>query len=186
MFQLSLVDHIRLSFAHVVCSQAAHARMAEQLSVRAWWTKLVTMVVLGLATAACLLALETGRGVQIAGAVLAACAFVLYGISLTLDFEPRVYAHRSCAARLWLLCEKYRALLAEVHDGLIDHAAVTERRDALMREVQAVYEHAPPADRDAYQVARKALSTTEEASFSEDEIDQMLPASLRQAGKAAT
>ena len=186
MFQLSLVDHIRLSFAHVVCSQAAHERMAEQLSVRAWWTKLVTLALLGLATAATLLALQAGRPFQIAGAVLAASAFVLYGISLTVDFEPRVYAHRSCAARLWLLCEKYRALLAEVHDGLIDHAAVTERRDGLMREVQAVYEHAPSADREAYQVARKALSATEEANFSEDEIDQMLPASLRQAGKAST
>ncbi|MCA1562940.1 MAG: SLATT domain-containing protein [Acidobacteria bacterium] len=186
MFQLSLVDHIRLSFAHVVCSQEAHARLAEQLSVRAWWTKLVTMVVLGLATAACLLALETGRSFQTAAAVLAASAFVLYGVSLTLDFEPRVYAHRSCAARLWLLAEKYRALLAEVHDGLIDHHAVTERRDALMREVQAVYEQAPPADIEAYQIARKAVSATEQGNFSEAEIDQMLPVSLRQAGKAST
>ena len=64
-----------------------------------------------------------------------------------LDFEARAFAHRACAAQLWLLCEKYRALLAEVHDGLIDLAQTTARRDALMREVQNVYEHALPADR---------------------------------------
>ena len=42
------------------------------------------------------------------------------------------------------ICEKYRALLADVHDGLIDLPETTARRDSLMREVQNVYEHALP------------------------------------------
>ena len=48
-----------------------------------------------------------------------------------------------------------------------------------MREVQNVYEHALPADREAYQIAREALGAATGAPSDQD-IDRLLPASLRQ------
>jgi SMODS and SLOG-associating 2TM effector domain family 4 len=185
MFQLSLIDHIRLSFGSVATSYRAHARVAERLARRAWQVKVVTITLLGLATASGLLALTGVRYSQIAAAALAGAAFIGYGIAISLDLEPRVSAHRTCAARLWILSEKYRALLAEVHDGLIDLPAVTRRRDELMRDVQAVYEHALPTDREAYQIARDALGTGE-SGVSDQDIDRLLPASLRRTSKAST
>lgn len=184
MFQLSLVDHIRLSFGAAATSYRAHARAAARLSARAWQGRVLIMVLLGLATAASLLALTGIRHFQIAAAVLAGLALLSYAIAVSLDFESRAYAHRACASRLWQICEKYRSLLAEVHDGLVDLPAVTARRDALMREVQIVYEHALPADRDAYQIARDALGAGESAP-SDQEIDRLLPASLRQPARAS-
>lgn len=186
MFQLSLVDHIRLSFGAVATSYRAHARAAARLSARAWQTRVAVMSLLACATAAALIALTGIRYAQIAAAALGGVALLGFAIAISLDFEPRAHAHRACAAQLWLICEKYRALLAEVHDGLIDLPAVTRRRDELMREVQIVYEHALPADRDAYQIAREALGAGESAP-SDQEIDRLLPASLRQpAGASST
>jgi hypothetical protein len=185
MFQLSLVDHIRLSFGAAATSYRAHSRAAARLSARAWQTRVTVMVLLGLATAASLVALTGVRQIQIAAAVLSGLALLAHAIGISLDFEPRAYAHRTCAARLWQICEKYRALLAEVHDGLVDLPAVTVRRDELMREVQVVYEHALPADRDAYQIARDALGAGESAP-SDQEIDRLLPASLRQPARATS
>jgi hypothetical protein len=185
MFQLSLVDHIRLSFGAVATSYRAHARAAARLSARAWQTRVAVMMLFALATAAALLALTGVRYFQIAAAALAGLALLGFAIAVSLDFEPRAYGHRACAAQLWLLCEKYRALLAEVHDGLVDLPAVTRRRDELMREVQIVYEHALPADRDAYQIAREALGVGESVP-SDQEIDRLLPASLRQAASASS
>lgn len=178
MFQLSLVDHIRLSFGSVATSYRAHARAAERLSSRAWKSRVVLVTLLGLATGACLVALSGVRQAQIAAAALSTTALVGLAFVHALDFEARAYAHRACAAQLWLLCEKYRALLADVHDGLIDLAQTTARRDALMREVQSVYEHALPADRDAYQIAREALGAGT-GNPPDHEIDRLLPASLR-------
>ena len=178
MFQLSLVDHIRLSFGSVATSYRAHARVAERLSSRAWKSRAVLVTLLSLATGASLVALSGVRQAQIAAAVLSAMALVGLAMVHSLDFESRAFAHRACAAQLWLLCEKYRALLAEVHDGLIDLAQTTARRDALMREVQNVYEHALPADRDAYEIAREALGTGT-GTPADAEIDRLLPASLR-------
>jgi hypothetical protein len=185
MFQLSLVDHIRLSFGAAATSYRAHARAAARLSARAWQARIAVMLLLGLATGACLVALAGVRQAQIGAAVLSGLALLGYAVTISLDFEPRAYAHRTCAARLWQICERYRALLAEVHDGLVDLPAVTARRDELMREVQIVYEHALPADRDAYQIARDALGAGESAP-SDQEIDRLLPSSLRQPARAAT
>ena len=179
MFQLSLVDHIRLSFGSVATSYRAHARAAERLASGAWKARAVLVVLLGLATGASLVALTGWRQAQISAAALSTTALVALAIAHSLNFEARAFAHRACAAQLWLLCEKYRALLADVHDGLIDLAQTTARRDSLMREVQNVYEHALPADRDAYQIAREALGAGAGTPLDAD-IDRLLPASLRQ------
>lgn len=179
MFQLSLVDHIRLSFGSVATSYRSHARAAERLAARAWQSRVVLVALLGLSACASVVALTGVRPWQIAAAVLAATALAGQTIVHSLDFEARAFAHRACAARLWLLCEKYRALLADVHDGLIDLPETTARRDSLMREVQNVYEYALPADREAYQIAREALGTGT-GSPSDQDIDRLLPASLRQ------
>jgi uncharacterized membrane protein YccC len=184
MFQLSLVDHIRLSFGHVVYSYRAHARVAERLSVRAWRLRVVTLLLSAFATASAVMALNGDRRFQIAAAVLVGLTFTMHGISAALDFEPRAYAHRGCAARLWILCEKYRSLLAEVHDGLVQLPEVTKRRDALFREVQAVYEYALPTDRDSYQIARDAISESTASGMSDQAVDRFLPASLRQTSGA--
>jgi hypothetical protein len=67
---------------------------------------------------------------------------------------------------------------------LVDVAETTARRDALMREVQNVYEHALPADRESYHIAREALGTAA-GPPSDADIDRLLPASLRQPAGAS-
>jgi len=179
MFQLSLVDHIRLSFGGVATSYRAHSRAAERLAARAAQTKVIIVLFLGLAAVAGMLALLGIRWFQIAAASLSTLSVVAYAIHVSLAYESRSYGHRACAAQLWLICEKYWALLAEVHDGLIEVPAIAARRDQLIRDVHVVYEHALPADRDAYQIAREALGAAESPA-SDKEIDRLLPASLRQ------
>jgi hypothetical protein len=185
MFQLSLVDHIRLSFGSVATSYRAHARAAERLTARARQSRVLMVVLLAIATGASLFTLMGTRPAQIAAIATSAVALLGFTIVLSLDFEPRASAHRACAARLWLLSEKYRSLLAEVHDGLIDLPTVTKRRDDLMREVQVVYEHALPADREAYRIAREALGAGDSVPSDQD-IDRLLPASMRQPAQAST
>jgi conflict system pore-forming effector with SLATT domain len=178
MFQLSVVEHIRLSFSDVVCSYTAHTTAASRLAHRAWQMKMMVLGLLGLGVASSVAAVMVNtRELQIAAAVLISLAFAAFATYLVLDFDPRVLAHRTCAARFWLLCEKYRALLTEIHDGLLDTAAITVRRDALIRDAHGVYEQAPPADRDAYRLAGSAVTT--EAALSDAEVDRFLPESLR-------
>jgi hypothetical protein len=180
MFQLSVVDHIRLTFGDVVCSYKAHTSAAEKLSRQAWQMKITVLTLLGTGVIACAAAIVgTARAFPIIAATLVGLAFLGYATYLALDFDPRVYAHRSCAARFWLMCEKYRALLTEIQDGLLQPQEIRDRRDALIREVHGVYEQAPLADRDAYRLAKKALTSTQAHTISDAELDRFLPQSVQ-------
>jgi len=44
-----------------------------------------------------------------------------------------------------------------MHEGRIDMPTLRERRNALLQEASAVFEHAAPADRYTFEIARRAL-----------------------------
>jgi hypothetical protein len=182
MFQLSLVDHIRLSFGSVVSAYEGHAEAAARLARWTWYVKLAILAVLGAAAGTSVASAVRGGPYTLAAAALSAIAFAAFAAFVGIDPDARVYGHRTTAARLWLMCEKYRALLTEIHDQLIDLPTVSQRRDALMKEVSELFEQAPPADRATYDIARKTLG----GAYSEQQVDQFLPLSLRRASGAVT
>ena len=185
MFHLSVVDHIRLSFATSAAAYQRHAEAASRLDRWSWYTKIVVIALTGLACVLGLVALQRGHGFQIAATTAAAAAFVASAVYVALDLEPRIYAHRATSARFWLLTEKYRARLADVHDQVLDAPAIAHRRDVLIQEARAIFEHAPPADRQTYDVAKTALTGAGRKGYSDDEIDALLPESLRRPKGAA-
>jgi hypothetical protein len=185
MFHLSLVDHIRLSFGSVVSAYEGHTEAAATLARWSWYSKLATLALVGLSAAASLGAALRGGMFIIAAPCLGVVAFATCAAYLAIDPETRVYAHRSTAARLWLICEKYRALLAEVHDQLIDVPVIAQRRDALLKEVAEMFEQAPPADRATYAIARTTLGGAHGGGYSDQQLDQFLPVSLRRPSGAS-
>jgi hypothetical protein len=124
-------------------------------------------------------------------AVLSGAALALFTVYVAVNLDARIYAHRWCASRLWLIREKYLALLSEMRDGALSPEGVRERRDLLLNELHAVDDHAPLVDRPTFQSARQALATAAETAFTDQEIDAFLPQSLRKeafvdGGAAAT
>ena len=112
-------------------------------------------------------------------AVLSGIALAMFAVYIAINLEARINAHRWCASRLWLMREKYRALLSEMRDGMLSPEEVRERRDRLFSEMQALDDHAPLVDLPTYQSARQALATSTEAVLTDEEIDRFLPQSLR-------
>src|SRR5262249_18721682 len=125
-----------------------------------------------------------GIGFSIAGAVLAALALVALLLDLSLDLDASARAHAFCAARLWLIRERYRALLSDFADDAIDAESARRVRDALMAELHAIYQDVPPADQAVYQAAGRTAG--DEAALSDDEIDLFLPRSLQKTVKPST
>lgn len=186
MFQMTLLDHIRLTFGQVVHRYKAHARSAERLSRRIWQARAILLALAAGTLGAAVTAVETAGGpYDRVTAVLAALTFVALAVSLALQLEARLYAHRWCASRLWLIREQYYALIAEITDGVVNLDEARARRDALMKELHAVYKHAPLADRIVYQSARDTLRMVDETVIADEEIDRFLPVSLRKAAAAA-
>jgi hypothetical protein len=184
MFHLSLVDHIRVSFGSVVSAYEGHAAAAARLARWSWYARLAILLFVGLGAGSSLAAVLRGGWFTVAAPIVGGVAFIASAVYMAIDPEKRVYAHRSTAARLWLICEKFRSLLAEMHDQLIEVPAIAHRRDALLKEVAEMFELAPPADRATYAIAKTTLRGAHGGGYSDEQLDQFLPVSLRRASEA--
>ena len=180
MFGPTLVDHLRLTFGHVIYTHRAHAELAARYSR---WHRLLqaaeAFLMLGTAITS-VAVLTTGElAYAIAAAITAGLGVSIVVARLILKLDATIDAHRTCSARLWHVREQYRALLSDLNDGDMTPEQARDRRDALMATLHAIYEQSPPADRAAYESARRAVPADFEAVLSEEEVDRFLPASLQ-------
>jgi hypothetical protein len=175
MFRLSVIDHVRLDFGQVAQNYTVHAAAAERLAGLLRRCRMTVLALLVIAAAAAITVLvRPARNYEISAAVAAGLALGAFVVYLAVGFEGRVHAHRVCAQRLWVIGERYRALLAELQDGLVDDLSLLRRRDDLIAEMHAVYEQVFPLDQPAFESVRLSGGGT----LGDEEIDRLLPASL--------
>ena len=183
MFQLTLVDHLRLTFGHVIYAHRAHSELAlRHARWNRWLLGAEALLMLGAVLGSIGLLLTGQAPYGVVTAVAAAAAVAALVVRLVFDFDRRSSAHRACSARLWKIREEYRALIGDLRDEALTLDAARERRDALMDRLHGVYENAPPAERSVYEAARQALPGTDESDLTDEEVNQFLPASLHKGG----
>lgn len=186
VFELTLLDHLRLTFGHVVYRHTVHSQIAHTHAQRSRWLRgAEALLMTGVAFASLGAALGKGAGYAVTSATLAAAALVILLLHLTLDLDASVRAHRSCATRLWRIREQYQALLSDLCDGAIDLERARQRRDVLMQDLHGIYENAPPLEQQAYKAAVQSVMATGESPLSDAEIDAFLPKSLQKTGRSA-
>jgi hypothetical protein len=185
MFQVNLVDHVRLSFAGTIAAYEAHADAAANMARWNSYAKLVLLTVSGLAAICGAIATQQGFAWQVVTAILCACTFGTAAAYVSLNQQPLLYGHRVTAAKLWVICEKYRALLAEIHEGAVDLHELRERRTALINEAASILEQAAPDDRYTFEIARESLSGPKGGGYPDWLIDRYLPAGLRKSPQTA-
>ena len=185
MIKLTLIEHLRLMFGHVLHRQRAHTYLSQKNTRWSRWLRgAEALLMAGVAAATTAAAFGKGGGYVIAAAVLAGLALIALLLHLTFDVEGLGDAHRTCASRLWRIQEQYRVLLADLSDGALDTEAGRRRRDALMEQLHAVYENAPLADPRAYQTVAREIVTADEAALTDKDIDLFLPKSLHASEKS--
>ena len=176
MFSLSVVEHLRLNFGLVVQNYTVHARAAERLAGAAFKAKMVILGLFALATFSIVLSVfRPAREYQIAAAVIVGVAFAAHVVAVVYGIEARVHSHRLLAHRLWLLCERYRGLLTEIQDGLVDDAAILHRREILSEHVHAIYEQGFPVDQQAYESLRQLPLESNGEATSDAQLDRLVP-----------
>ena len=186
MLAPTLVDHLRLTFGHVIYTHRAHTQLAARYGR---WNRLLQgveglcLLVTVVFTVALLTSGEPAYGVVTA--IAAGAAVLALTARVILDLDSAGNAHRECGARLWHIREQYRALLADLQDGHLTLDAARERRDELMMTLHNIYEKAPLADQAAYEAARRAIPIDHEAVLSDEEVDRFLPPTLHKSRPSA-
>lgn len=143
MFNLTLHDHLHLTFTEIIQRQQVHAAKARS---RASWSRRLrgaeAALIGGVTIAAAGAAFGRGQVLAIVAAVLAGTALLVLLVNLAFDFDASGRAHAACASHLWGLRERYRSLLSDLHDGALTIAEARLRRDKLLEELRAIYETA--------------------------------------------
>lgn len=184
----ALEAQMRECFGRVVYSTKTHEKCADLCMGRLQWVKIAQIILSAITTGGLITALLGDPKVtQVATVVSTLFSTVLLVLTAYMkDVDPGQQAekHKKTASELWDIRESYLSMLTDLHDGSLDIAATRKKRDELQTRLASIYATAPRTNAKAYGIASDGLKAQEEMTFSDEEIDKFLPATLRRASPA--
>jgi hypothetical protein len=177
----TLLSVIREAYGRALYTQKAHQKDADILVKHVNRLRIVRAILLvGTAGGTLYILFGENHLLSIADAIMASMALGVELLSFSFRPEERVLDHRKMANRLWLILEKYQNLISDIMDGRVSESDAQAARDRLSEETASVYASGPDTTPAGYEEARKALKFREERTFSDDELDRLLPPGLQQ------
>jgi uncharacterized protein YciI len=174
-----LDSQIRELYGRCCYSHKTHEKAAEFQRQLASHIKILQIVLSALVTAGAFTAIFEKSWAAIVTTVASSVMTAAAAYLKNADPASVAQRHRAAAAELWSVRERYLSLLTEIAAGLIAAEEIIRRRDDLQDRIAAIYKNAPPTDGHAYGEAKKGLRKREELTFSQSEIDSLLPEQLR-------
>ena len=179
-FRDMIEGQVRECYGRVVYSHKTHEKCADILLGRLGTIKLCQIVLSSITTAGFIaVILGAGRVGAVVGVVVSTILLVINAYTKDHDLGELAQKHRQVAADLWLIREKYLALITDLRVGNESIERITARRDTLLEDLHGVYSGAPSTTDQAYKKAQAALQQHEEMTFSDAEIDALLPSEIR-------
>jgi hypothetical protein len=175
-----LEDQIRDCFGRVVYTHKTHEKMADNCNKRLTKFKVSQIIISSITASGAFSVLFIDQSwLKILTALVSLVSLILTGYMKGFDPGGTAQKHRDAAANIWPIRESYQSLLTDIRMKTINDAEAAARRDELQERLSAIYKGAPHTNSTAYLQAQNALKNNEEYSFSDEEIDQFLPNSLR-------
>ncbi len=175
-----LEAQLREVYGRIVYTHKTHEKMADLLTSRYNVTQWIQTILSGLTTTSLLVVIF---GNSEMGAVIAAfLSAFLFMVNLYLqnnNLGQRVERHTEVAAVLWGIRESYLTLITDLLTPVPNIDYIKAERDRLQDISERVFRNAPRTNAKAYRLAQNALKNNEELTFSEDELDLLLPEELR-------
>jgi hypothetical protein len=175
-----LEAQIRDCFGRVVWTHKTQEKCADILNTRNSCIKICQIVLSAITTTGIMItAFGDNKWVGVVSAIISAALLALNTFTKNYDLGQIAQKHADSAANLWNVRESYLSLLTDLKAQIIDVESILQRRDNLQIELKNIYLGAPRTINKAYTMASKALKTSEDLTFSDDEIDNFLPTNLR-------
>ena len=171
---------IRECYGRCVWTHKTHEKCADILNQRHSNIKFWQILLSALITTGILVAIfGDSKVIGILSALLAFVLTVLNTYTKEYDLGGIAQKHAEAATSIWNVRENYLSLLTDMRVGSISDEKVKVRRDELQEELLEIFKGAPRTISKAYAEATKGLKRNEELTFSDEEIDMLLPSSLR-------
>lgn len=175
-----LEAQLREIYGRVVWTHKTQEKCADIILKRHKKIK-VSQIILSAITTTGILVAVFGESVivGIASAILSAILFGLNTYTKDYDLGEIAQKHTNAASDLWNIRENYLSLLTSLKIENLSIDEIIKRRDELQEDLFNIYNGAPRTINKAYKEATKALNINEEMTFSDDEIDNLLPNKLK-------
>lgn len=173
-----LESQIREAFGKVVYTQTCHDKIIHRLikqdkNIRLWQIILSAITTSGFITSI----FSNNVWASILGASISLILLMLNMYTKNNDIITQLKSHQDASSLLWKVREEYISLLTDF--DILDLNEIIIKRDELQNRTFEIYKQSPRTDKKSYEEAKKALKTEEEQTFSDFEIDVMLPNAIR-------
>ena len=173
-----LESQIREAFGRITYTQTCHEKIIRRLLHYNNYIKIWQIILSSITTGSFIVTILSNEILSgIIGTILSLFLLILNAYAKNFELIETAQKHQNASDLLWKIREEYVSLLTDF--DLLPPEDIMTKRDELQNRVAAVYSNSPRTDAKSYKQAQKVLKTDEEQTFSEKEIDLMLPNSLR-------
>lgn len=173
-----LESQIREAYGRVVYTSTCHNKIVQRLLSQNNTIKVWQIILSALTTGSFLATILSSDVIAgIVGSIISISLLILNAYTKNFDLVETAQSHQKAADALWKIREEYVSLLTDF--DMLEASEIIARRDDLQNRTAEIYAQSPRTDARSYREAKKALKTEEEQTFSEKEIDMMLPNSIR-------
>lgn len=180
-----LESQIREAFGKVTYSETCHDKFINRILKLDDRIKVGQIVLSGITTSGFVVTIFSDDKIaSIIGAVVSVGLLILNTYTKNFNLSGIAQEHKKASDLLWKIREEYVSLLTDFE--LLNADEIRKKRDELQKRTADVYSNSPRTDFKSYQAAQKALKVEEEQTFSEQEIDILLPNSIRRSNRKIT
>lgn len=177
-----LESQIREAFGKVTYTFTSHEKCISRLIQTNNRIKTLQIVLSALTTGGFLgTIISEEKLCGIIGALLSLCLLILNAYVKNFNLVETAQKHQKAADLLWKIREEYISLLTDFE--ILEPQEIMLKRDELQNRTAQVYSNSPRTDLKSYKATQNALKIEEEQTFSEQEIDILLPNSIRRSNR---
>ena len=177
---LALEDLIRVRYASVTWTHKIQEKQAEIYERRYGIIATINILAASITSAGIVSTVFAGQAwIKIVSAVVSFVTVFLSALLKSFDFQNMAKANKATATKLVILRDELLLLLYKVKHQTQPLAELIETFDSIQVRVHAAYQEAPQTSDRAVKKAETALIIRNDDTYTDEQIDELLPESLR-------
>lgn len=175
---------VRQLFASVTWSHKIQCKQADIYSDRYRFLKILAIITSALTSTGIFTVIFADQlWIKIISALMSFIVTAINSFFKSFDLISLKSKHLGTANDLWDIRERLLILLIEVGVADKEYQVLLETYKEIEKEVYDIYAKAPSTTQKAVLLAKKALNVDGDNTYSDEEIDMLLPAILRERGQ---
>lgn len=176
----ALEDQVRTRYKSVAWTHKIQEKQAEIYDKRYAIIATINILAASITSAGIVSTFFTdGTGMKVISAIVSFITVFLTALLKSFDYQSMAKANKTAATKLVILRDELQLLLYKIRYATQPVTELIEEFSTIQVKVHAVYQEAPQTTDKAVEKADAALKEKKDDTYTDEEIDMLLPESLR-------